>query len=108
MVEQLSEKINKLSKGEKIETNYSYNSIYSFEEKKNLENKIKEKDNEILKLKNEIENFKNNKNIPKLEKKFEFKPKKNNNINNNNYNNYLIKSEEITFSIQAERSKENE
>ena len=108
LVEQLSEKINKLSKGEKIETNYSYNSIYSFEEKKNLENKIKEKDNEILKLKNEIENLKNNKNIPKLEKKFEFKPKKNNNINNNNYNNYLIKSEEITFSIQAERSKENE
>ena len=107
LVEQLSEKINKLSKGEKIENNFNYNNIYSIEEKKNLENKIKEKDNEILKLKEEIENLKNNKNITKLEKKFEFKQKKKN-INNNNSTNNYIKSEEITFSIKAERDKENE
>ena len=97
LVEQLNERLNKISKGEKIETNY--NNIFNLElyekEKKDLEKKIKEKDNEINKLKNEIENLKNSKNI----KKFEFKHKKNNN---------MIKSQEITYEIKNEKNKENE
>ena len=90
LVEQLTVKINKLSKGEKIETNWD--NIYNIEL---YEKKIKEKDNEIFKLKNEIENLKNT----KTKKKFEFKQRK---------NNTWIKSKEISYEIKAEKNKSKE
>ena len=102
LVAQLNEKINKLTKGEKIDNNYNISNLnlYTFEEKKNLENKLKEKENEIVKLNEEIEKLKNNYNNKNNPKKFEFKQKK--------YNNNIIKSKEITLSINSEKNKENE
>ena len=118
LVDKLNEKlnfannqINKLLKGEKIEmnlinhSNTNYNTKVEFyeKEKKNLENKIQElidsnqeKDNEILKLKAEIDKLKN------YEKNFE------NNCSENKKENYIIKSQEIVYSIINENKKENE
>ena len=118
LVDKLNEKlniannqINKLLKGEKIETNLikhsntNYNTkveLYE-KEKKNLENKIQElidsnqeKDNEILKLKAEIEKLKN------YEKDFEI------NYSKNKKEKYIIKCQEIVYSIINENKKENE
>ena len=55
-----------------------------------------EKDNEILKLKAEIDKLKN------YEKNFE------NNCSENKKENYIIKSQEIVYSIINEKKKENE
>ena len=118
LVDKLNEKlnfannqINKLLKGEKIEmnlinhNNINYNSKLEFyeKEKKNLENKIQElmdsnqeKDNEILKLKAEIEKLKCN------EKSIE------NNYVKNKKDNYIIKSQEIVYSIINDKSREKE
>ena len=101
--------INKLLKGEKIEANVlsdynTYDPEFYVKEKKNLENKIQElmetneeKDNEIIKLKKEIEYLKNNQ-----------KSKNINDKNINNKKNYEIKNQEIVYSINNEKTKEDE
>ena len=121
LVDKLNEKlnsahnqINKLLKGEKIEMNLLINNnkdehnkdFYFYEkEKKNLENKIQdlinsnqEKDNEIIKLKKQIENLKK-------------KNKENNEtkeVDKNKKNDYVIKHQEIIYTIKAEKEKKNE
>ena len=119
LVDKLNEKlnsahnqINKLLKGEKIEMNLlinnnkdEHNKDFYEKEKRNLENKIQElidlnqeKDNEIIRLKKEIEDLKK-KNI----ESHETKEKK-----NFKENDYIIKNQEITYTIKAGKNKTSE
>ena len=104
--------INKFLKGEKIDMSLlinnnkdEHNKEFYEKEKKNLENKIQElidsnqeKDNEISRLKKEIENLK--KNGSEIYEKKE--------MNKFGEKNYIIKKQEIAYSINSEKNKKNE